>query len=98
MPSASPGPSRVVSRPPRALRGPLTRARPARQNRQTLGRRVLRTLAFFLLTFLAARPAAAQKHAAADTVRPTAEIKRLYQAFAGDWDTTEKRERTQLFP
>ncbi len=31
-------------------------------------------------------------------VRPTPEIKRLFQAFAGDWDTSEKREQTQFFP
>jgi hypothetical protein len=30
--------------------------------------------------------------------RPIPEIKRLYEAFAGDWDTSEQRERTQLFP
>jgi hypothetical protein len=31
-------------------------------------------------------------------VRPIPEIKRVYGAFAGDWDTCEKRERTQFFP
>jgi hypothetical protein len=31
-------------------------------------------------------------------VRPTQETKRLFEAFAGDWDTREKRERTQFFP
>jgi hypothetical protein len=31
-------------------------------------------------------------------VRPTQETKRLFEALAGDWDTTEKRERTQFFP
>jgi hypothetical protein len=32
------------------------------------------------------------------SVRPTPETKRLFEAFAGDWDTSEKRERTQFFP
>jgi hypothetical protein len=31
-------------------------------------------------------------------VQPTLEIKKLCEAFAGDWDTSEKRERTQFFP
>jgi hypothetical protein len=31
-------------------------------------------------------------------VQPTPEIRRLFEAFAGDWDTSEKRERTQFFP
>lgn len=31
-------------------------------------------------------------------VTPAPEIKRLYDAFGGDWDTSEKRERTQFFP
>lgn len=31
-------------------------------------------------------------------VLPIPEIKRLYGVFAGDWDTSEKRERTQFFP
>jgi hypothetical protein len=31
-------------------------------------------------------------------VQPTQETKRLFEAFAGDWDTLEKRERTQFFP
>jgi hypothetical protein len=31
-------------------------------------------------------------------VRPTPETKRLFEAFAGDWDTSERRERTQFFP
>lgn len=31
-------------------------------------------------------------------VQPTAEIKKLFDAFAGDWETSEKRERTQFFP
>lgn len=31
-------------------------------------------------------------------VRPAPEIKRLFEAFGGDWDTSEKRERTQFFP
>jgi hypothetical protein len=31
-------------------------------------------------------------------VRPIPEIKRLHEAFAGDWDTSEQRERTQFFP
>ena len=31
-------------------------------------------------------------------VQPTPEIKKLFEAFAGDWDTSEKRERTQFFP
>jgi hypothetical protein len=31
-------------------------------------------------------------------VQPTPETKRLFEAFAGDWDTSEKREQTQFFP
>jgi hypothetical protein len=31
-------------------------------------------------------------------VPPTPDIKRLFEALAGDWDTSEKRERTQFFP
>jgi hypothetical protein len=31
-------------------------------------------------------------------VQPTPEIKKLFEAFAGDWDTSENRERTQFFP
>jgi hypothetical protein len=31
-------------------------------------------------------------------IQPTAEIKRLYEALGGDWDTSEKRERTQFYP
>lgn len=31
-------------------------------------------------------------------VQPAPEIKRLFEAFGGDWDTSEKRERTQFFP
>jgi hypothetical protein len=31
-------------------------------------------------------------------VQPVPEIKRLFVAFAGDWDTQEKREKTQFFP
>jgi hypothetical protein len=27
-------------------------------------------------------------------VQPAPEIKKLFEAFAGDWDTSEKRERT----
>jgi hypothetical protein len=30
------------------------------------------------------------------SVQPTPEIKKLFEAFAGDWDTGEKRERTQF--
>jgi len=31
-------------------------------------------------------------------VQPVPEVKRLFEAFAGDWDTQEKREKTQFFP
>ena len=31
-------------------------------------------------------------------VQPIAEMKKLFESFGGDWDTTEKRERTQFFP
>jgi hypothetical protein len=31
-------------------------------------------------------------------VRPTQETKRLFEGLAGDWDTSENRERTQFFP
>ena len=31
-------------------------------------------------------------------VQPTPEIKKLFEAFAGDWDTSENREQTQFFP
>src|SRR5437868_5228417 len=31
-------------------------------------------------------------------VRPSAEMKKLFDALGGDWDTSEKRERTQFFP
>jgi hypothetical protein len=31
-------------------------------------------------------------------VQPTLEIKKRFEALAGDWDTSENRERTQFFP
>jgi len=31
-------------------------------------------------------------------LRPTREMQRLFDSFAGDWDTSEKREKTQFFP
>jgi hypothetical protein len=31
-------------------------------------------------------------------VQPTLEIKKWFEALAGDWDTSENRERTQFFP
>jgi len=31
-------------------------------------------------------------------VQPVPEIKRLFETFGGDWNTTEKRERTRFFP
>jgi hypothetical protein len=50
---------------------------------------------------LAAFPAAVSAQVAEigeANVRPTPEIKKLFEALAGDWDTSEKRERTQFFP
>ena len=63
----------------------------------------MRHLAVFVLTLLAlfifAGPLRAQVEQIGETsVTPTPEIKRLYEAFGGDWDTSEKRERTQFFP
>lgn len=57
----------------------------------------MRTIFLVLLALLVAGEASARKQGT-EAVRPTPEIKRLFEAFAGDWDTTEKRERTQFFP
>ena len=57
--------------------------------------------AFFLalaLIVFPAWPSAQVKEIGEANVQPTPEIKRLFQALAGDWDTSEKRERTQFFP
>lgn len=35
---------------------------------------------------------------AGTSLRPVPEMKRLFETFGGDWDTTEKREKTQFFP
>jgi hypothetical protein len=57
--------------------------------------------AFSLALALIAFPAglrAQVKEIGEVNVQPTPEIKRLFEALAGDWDTSEKRERTQFFP
>jgi hypothetical protein len=56
---------------------------------------------FLILLALIIVPAASRAQLpemAESNERPIPEIKRLYEAFAGDWDTSEKRERTQFFP
>jgi hypothetical protein len=58
----------------------------------------MRTLWLVLLALAASGTARGQKEITNLPARPTPEIKRLFEAFAGDWDTTEKRERTRFFP
>ncbi|HEY1470021.1 MAG TPA: hypothetical protein VGF61_13335 [Candidatus Acidoferrum sp.] len=55
-------------------------------------------LVSFALLVNPAGPGAQLPEIGESNVRPIPEIKRLYQALAGDWDTGEKRERTQFFP
>jgi hypothetical protein len=50
-----------------------------------------------LIIFPAATRAQVKEIGEAET-QPAPEIKRLFEAFGGDWDTSEKRERTQFFP
>ena len=54
----------------------------------------------FFLAWLIAFPAlsAQAKEIGEADIQPTPEIKRLFEAVGGDWDTSEKRERTQFFP
>jgi hypothetical protein len=58
----------------------------------------LRTFWLILLALAVSGQVQARQQAAHSPVRPTPEIKRLFDAFAGEWDTTEKRERTRFFP
>ena len=56
--------------------------------------------AILLLALFAfpAIPNAQVKEIGETSVQPTPEIKKLFEALGGDWDTTEKREHTQFFP
>jgi hypothetical protein len=63
----------------------------------------MKNVAAFFLALLALMVFSAQlraqvKELGEANVAPAPEIKRLFEAFAGDWDTSEKRERTQFFP
>jgi len=50
-----------------------------------------------LIVLLGSLPAQLKEVGEAN-LTPTPEIKRLYEALGGDWDTSEKREHTQFFP
>lgn len=50
------------------------------------------------LTLYSATHAAQVKEIGEANVKPVPEIKKLFDALAGEWDTTEKRERTGFFP
>lgn len=57
--------------------------------------------AFLVLLLLAMVPNAIWgqlKEVGEQNVRPVPEMEKLFNSFAGDWDTSELRERTQLFP
>jgi hypothetical protein len=56
------------------------------------------SLVLLALIVFPAGPAAQVREIGETNVRPAPEIKNLFEAFAGDWDTSEKRERTQFFP
>jgi hypothetical protein len=56
------------------------------------------SLLFLLLIACPAHLSAQVPEIGETTVQPAPEIKRLFSALAGDWDTHENRERTQLFP
>jgi hypothetical protein len=56
------------------------------------------SLGLLTLTFLLGSLRAQVKEIGEANVAPTPEIKRLYEALGGDWDTSEKREHTQFFP
>jgi hypothetical protein len=45
-----------------------------------------------------AGPRAQLKEIGEVNVQPTPEIKKLFEALAGDWDTSGKREHTRFFP
>jgi hypothetical protein len=60
----------------------------------------MKNICMFFLAWLIAFPAlsAQVKEIGEADIQPTPEIKRLLEAVGGDWDTSEKRERTQFFP
>jgi hypothetical protein len=41
---------------------------------------------------------AQMKEIGAANIQPAPEIRKLFEALGGDWDTSERRERTQFFP
>jgi hypothetical protein len=55
------------------------------------------SLGLALIAFPAG-PRAQLKEIGEVNVQPTPEIKKLFEALAGDWDTSEKREHTRFFP
>jgi hypothetical protein len=56
------------------------------------------SLVLLALIVFPAGPAAQVREIGETNVRAAPEIKKLFEAFTGDWDTSEKRERTQFFP
>jgi hypothetical protein len=56
------------------------------------------SLVFLVLFVFPAGLRAQVKEIGEANIQPIPETKRLFEAFAGDWDTSEKRERTQFFP
>jgi hypothetical protein len=55
-------------------------------------------LAWQVLIISSAAFGAPAKEIGVANAQPAPEIKRLFEALGGDWDTTEKFERTQFFP
>jgi hypothetical protein len=52
-----------------------------------------------LLILLASTASSAQVNESREVnAQPTPELKKLFSSLAGDWDTQEKREKTQFFP
>ena len=62
--------------------------------------KTIRILTSILVVFIASptRVHGQVSESAESNPQPMPEITRLFEAFAGDWDTSERRERTQFFP
>jgi hypothetical protein len=62
--------------------------------------KTIRILTSIMVVFIASptRVPGQVSESAETNLQPVPEIKRLFEAFAGDWDTSERRERTQFFP
>lgn len=56
------------------------------------------SLAMLALIICPVRFCAQVREIGETNIRPAPEIKRLFETFAGDWDTSEKREKTRFFP